>query len=64
MQSIMTFLFIIGALLLVGMIHYFLAHQRPGIYPPKRILKQRAVTLGGVGTLFIILGLLFMASLK
>ncbi|HEY4553439.1 MAG TPA: hypothetical protein VIG80_09610 [Bacillaceae bacterium] len=64
MRSAMLVFFLLGAILLSGMLHYLAAHQRPGIYPPKRILKQRARTLGIAGFAFVVLGALLALWIK
>lgn len=64
MWGVMLFTFILGALLLMGMLHNAAAHRRPGIYPPKRVLRQRAITLGGAGLVFIFIGILIAMSIK
>lgn len=56
----MKFIFItIGIILLVGMGYFLVAFLKPGIYPPKRILKEKAIKLGGAGASFLFLGILF-----
>ncbi|MBS4177505.1 hypothetical protein [Lederbergia citrea] len=64
MKVIMIIFIMIGIILLVGMLHFLAAHQRPGIYPPKRILRQRAITLGGAGFVFFIIGMLLAVLAK
>jgi hypothetical protein len=53
------FLFGVSILLFLGTIHYFLASRRPGVYPPRNILRKRSSTLAIGGTLFLMLGTLF-----
>nr|WP_062110446.1 hypothetical protein [Bacillus niameyensis] len=61
----MKVLFItIGIILLVGMSYFLVAFQKPGIYPPKRVLKERAKKLGGAGACFLFLGILFAILAK
>lgn len=60
----MTIVFFLGVILLIGMLYYIASYRKPGIYPPKKILKQRAVTLGVAGIIFIIIGILINLSIK
>ncbi|MEK3887524.1 hypothetical protein [Bacillus sp. FSL K6-3431] len=64
MRGFMTFMFFLGTILLSGMLYFAASHRRPGIYPPKKLLKQRALTLGGAGFIFIIIGVLIALSIK
>lgn len=59
MDGIIVFFFAISACFFFGMFHYFLATQRSGVYPPKYVLKQRAVFFAATGTVFFLIGLLF-----
>ncbi|MBM7715072.1 hypothetical protein MHB50_11840 [Siminovitchia sp. FSL H7-0308] len=49
---------VIGICLLFGMLHHMMACMRPRIYPPKKVLKQRAALLGFTGLVMIIIALL------
>jgi hypothetical protein len=49
--------FIISAFLFLGAIKYLLELTRPGVYPPKQILKQRAAALAGGGGIFLIIAI-------
>ncbi|MBS4210696.1 hypothetical protein [Bacillus sp. FJAT-50079] len=64
MKGIITVIFFLAALLLAGMLHYVASQRRPGIYPPKKILKQRAMTLGGAGFICLVIGVLIALSIK
>lgn len=48
----------LGFILIIGSVYFILAIIKPGVYPPKYILKKRAVTLGAIGTVLLILGLI------
>jgi hypothetical protein len=47
--------FIFSAILLLGAFKYFLELTRPGVYPPKQILKKRAAALSGGGGIFLLI---------
>jgi hypothetical protein len=51
-------LLIVSTLLFMATIHYGLALLRPGVYPPKQILKSRALALGCAGGILLIIGIL------
>jgi hypothetical protein len=55
-KSVMTVLIIISVLLLLGALKYLLDLSKPGVYPPKQLLKKRAVTLAGGGVIFLVIG--------
>ncbi|MDP4083936.1 MAG: hypothetical protein Q8934_04890 [Bacillota bacterium] len=59
MRGISIVLFIICAIFFIGMIHFLLESKRPGVYPPRHVLKKRAVTLAAGGVIFFLFGLLF-----
>jgi hypothetical protein len=51
MKSFAIVLFFISTILFFGTIHYWIAYKKPGVYPPKQVLRNRAFTLfvaGGV----------------
>lgn len=50
-------LFILSSLLLFGGGNYFLASQRAGAYPPKRVLQQKAMAVGGAGAVLFLLAI-------
>ncbi|WP_246938838.1 hypothetical protein [Bacillus pinisoli] len=50
---------IIGLFFYIKMIQYFISSQTTGAYPPVRILKQKAMAMGGIGTVFIVFCLIF-----
>ncbi|MBS4218123.1 hypothetical protein KHA96_07265 [Bacillus sp. FJAT-49711] len=64
MKGVSIFFIIIGIMLLIGMFYYFSAYQRPGIYPPKKILRNRVASLGGAGLLFLLIGILITILIK
>ncbi|MFP5110851.1 hypothetical protein ACSU64_00495 [Bacillaceae bacterium C204] len=50
--------FIFSAILFLGAIKYFLGLTRPGVYPPKQLLKKRAAALFGCGGVFLLIAVL------
>jgi hypothetical protein len=49
---------ILSIILFFGAIKYFLKLTRPGVYPPKQVLKKRAVALAGGGGIFLLIAIL------
>lgn len=56
MRFVAIFLFFISAILFFGTIHFWLAYKKPGVYPPKKVMKSRAITLAGAGGVLLLLG--------
>lgn len=52
---IICFAFIIGAA------YNFFALKKPGIYPPKKVLRKRAGFLAAGGALFLLIGIVSLA---
>jgi hypothetical protein len=50
----MTF-FILSAILLIGTLKYLVELKRPGVYPPKQVLKKRAAGLAGIASIFLLI---------
>ncbi|WHY68291.1 hypothetical protein [Neobacillus sp. SuZ13] len=50
--------FIFSAILLLGAIKYLIGLTRPGVYPPKQILRKKAAALFGGGGIFLLIALL------
>ncbi|WP_223700799.1 hypothetical protein [Sutcliffiella deserti] len=48
-------LFTISILLIFGGVNYYLSSQRGGVYPPRKVLQQKAFVIfgAGVGTLLL-----------
>lgn len=54
-----TFVFFtLSAVLFFGTFHYIIAFQKPGFYPPKKVLKKRIGTLAGGGVITLLLGII------
>jgi hypothetical protein len=58
MKSAAIVLFIVSAVLFGGTCKYFLDVKRPGVYPPKQLLKKRAAVLAGFGSVFFVTAVL------
>ncbi|MBO0961337.1 hypothetical protein J1P26_16655 [Neobacillus sp. MM2021_6] len=58
MKSVAVTLFIVSAILFLGSSKYLFDLKRPGVYPPKQIIKKRAAALAGVGGIFLLVALL------
>lgn len=54
----MLVLFFCSAACITGMLYYGTALKKPGMFPPKMILKKRAGTLGAGGIFFFFLALI------
>lgn len=52
-------LFLISVAFFVGTVYNLLALKKPGIYPPKAILRKRVGTLAGGGAIFLAIGIIF-----
>ncbi|MEW9109182.1 hypothetical protein ACQCT6_06220 [Cytobacillus gottheilii] len=52
-----SILLILGFTMLAGAGYCFLLIKKPGMYPPKYLLKKRAATLGAGGGLLLLLGI-------
>jgi hypothetical protein len=58
-MKIAVIIFVIfSAIFLLGAIKYLLDLTRPGVFPPKQILKKRVAALSGGGGIFLIIALL------
>lgn len=64
MSGILFCLFLISGCFFLGMILAFLKFQRPGVYPPKRILKQRMIVLGSGGLISMLLSLFLLMVIR
>ncbi|WP_214908924.1 hypothetical protein [Bacillus sp. ISL-55] len=52
-------IFLISVAFFVGAVHHLLALKKPGMYPPKALLRKRAGTLAGGGAIFLLIGIIF-----
>jgi hypothetical protein len=59
MQIFMILLFTCSVASFLAMFQHLLIMQQPGIYPSKKIVKQRAGLFAVTGAIFLMLGLLF-----
>lgn len=53
-------LFIVSTILFMATLYYGLAFLRPGVYPPKQVLKNRALAAGSAGVILLVIGILIM----
>jgi hypothetical protein len=60
LEGVTFVIFAISILLFMGMAHFFFASKRPGVYPPKYILRRRAGSLAMGGILFLLIGILIL----
>ncbi|MEI5906452.1 hypothetical protein WAK64_05210 [Bacillus spongiae] len=58
MNGVVFGFFALSIVLFFGTFHYLLASQKPGMYPPKNIVKKRAVLLGSAGAIVFVIGLI------
>lgn len=59
MKIIVIIFFIFSAILFMGAFKCFLDLTRPGVYPPKLMLKKRAAALIGGGGIFLLIAVIF-----
>jgi hypothetical protein len=50
---------LIGLFFYTKMVQYLISSRTAGAYPPVRVLRQRAMAMGGIGTVFIIFCAIF-----
>lgn len=58
MKSMTTIFFLLSVFLLFGAVRYLIALRRPGVYPPKQVLKQRAGTLAAAGGISLLIAVI------
>jgi len=58
MKSVVILLMILCTILFLGSLKYLVALKSPGVYPPKKILKNKAAALFCSGGICLLLGLL------
>ncbi|MEH7097514.1 hypothetical protein [Neobacillus vireti] len=57
MKTAAVILFILSAILLLGTFKYLVELKRPGVYPPKQVLKKRAAGLAGFACICLLIAL-------
>ncbi|MEH7254186.1 hypothetical protein V7111_18860, partial [Neobacillus niacini] len=57
MKSVIIILYLLSVLLFVGSIWNVLSIKRPGFYPPKQILRNRASKLAKGGAFVLLLSI-------
>ncbi|WP_312472423.1 hypothetical protein [Neobacillus sp.] len=55
MKSITVMFFILSATLFLGTCKYIFDLKRPGVYPPKQVLKKRVAALAGGGGICLLI---------
>lgn len=53
-------LLIMSAILIMTGLHFGLAFLKPGVYPPKKVLKAKALALGCAGGIFLFIGVVMI----
>ena len=51
---------IMSAILIMTALHFVLALIKPGVYPPKKVLKARALTFGSAGGILLLIGVIIL----
>jgi hypothetical protein len=64
MKIVITIFFVCSAILFFGTIKYLLELKRPGVYPPKQVLKKRAAALAGGGGFCLLIAAMLSFFLK
>ncbi|MGZ4159911.1 MAG: hypothetical protein ACXVNF_03810 [Neobacillus sp.] len=59
MKIVITIFFVFSAILFWGTIRYLLELKRPGVYPPKQVIKKRAATLAVGGGICLLVATMF-----
>ncbi|WP_456276025.1 hypothetical protein [Bacillus sp. AK128] len=49
---------IIGIFFYTKMIHFFISSKTTGAYPPVKMLKQKAIAMGAIGSIFILFSII------
>ncbi|MED3623039.1 hypothetical protein [Neobacillus thermocopriae] len=55
MKSTALFFYVVSAIFLLGACKYLMDMARPGVFPPKQVIKQRAITLAGGGGICLLI---------
>ncbi|MFK9094713.1 hypothetical protein [Bacillus salipaludis] len=58
MKIVVVTFFILSAILFLGTCKYLIELKRPGVYPPKQVLKKRAAALAGAGGICLLVAFL------
>ncbi|GEM_PF-596562 len=61
LASTIFWIFVVGIGLFIGALFNAMSVKKPGFYPPKRVLKRRAVLLAAMGSISFLLGMLLSA---
>ncbi|RDU35297.1 hypothetical protein DRW41_18610 [Neobacillus piezotolerans] len=60
MKAAALLFFMAGAMFAVAALYHIGLYKRPGMYPPKQILKARAVALAAGAIIFLLFGVLIV----
>lgn len=58
MKNAVIIFFILSALFFIGAAKFLADLKRPGVYPPKQVVKERALALAGAGLIFFFIALI------
>ncbi|MEH7116382.1 hypothetical protein V7128_03020 [Neobacillus vireti] len=58
MKTAVVIFFILSAFLIFGALKNIVEINRPGVYPPKQVLKKRAAGLAGFACICLLVGLM------
>lgn len=59
MGIFISVVFFISFVMFAGAVHNLLALNKPGMYPPKVLLRKRAGSLAGGGAILLLIGIIF-----
>lgn len=59
MGIFISMVFLVSFAMFAGAVHNLLALNKPGMYPPKVLLRKRAGSLAGGGAIFLFIGIIF-----
>ncbi|MFC4797844.1 hypothetical protein ACFPA1_00525 [Neobacillus sp. GCM10023253] len=59
MKSAAIMFFVLSAIFFMGTGKFVIDLTKPGVYPPKQIIKKRAAVCASGGGIFLVLALLF-----
>jgi len=58
MMTAVVIFFVLSAFLLFGTLKNLVELKRPGVYPPKQVLKKRAAGLAGFAFIFLLVAIM------
>jgi hypothetical protein len=60
MKGVIAVIFAFSIIFFFGAFHFLLKYQKPGVYPPKQVLKKKVFVLAAGGGIFLLLGFLIV----